>query len=122
MADQDVTLAPAGLEGLAVVDTELSYVNGQAGWYTLRGYDPAELARQAPFEAVWHLLFEGRLPDQDELAAYRLSPSSGTSSGRRRRHRSCAPATPMLRFISGRSVATSSIRGGRRGPRRYLIL
>ncbi len=56
-----------GLEGVVVGHTQLSNVEGQIGRLTYRGYDIDELAPEATFEEVVHLLLYGRLPDRHEL-------------------------------------------------------
>ena len=62
---------PAGLNGVAVTDTSIGDVDGEAGFYHYRGLDATELARHESFEAVWHLVARGHLPDPGELAAFR---------------------------------------------------
>ncbi len=56
-----------GLEGVTALDTELSYIDGQAGELIYRGYEIDDLARNATFEEVAHLLWFGELPTQAEL-------------------------------------------------------
>ena len=56
-----------GLEGVVVGSTELSNVEGQLGRLTYRGYDIDDLAPNASFEEVIHLLFYGHLPTAVEL-------------------------------------------------------
>ncbi|MDE2482600.1 MAG: hypothetical protein KGN02_10460 [bacterium] len=58
-----------GLEGVVVGSTVLSNVEGQIGRLTYRGYDIDDLAPNATFEEVVHLLLFGHLPTQDELDA-----------------------------------------------------
>jgi len=70
MAPGTVGHAVKGLEGVVVADTALSYIDGGVGRLVFRGYDAAHLAEQYPFEAIWHLLFEGSLPVATGLAAY----------------------------------------------------
>ena len=61
------TLAPRGLEGVAVAETRIGDVRGEEGFYHYRGYDATELARHCSFEQVWHLLLIGELPNPREL-------------------------------------------------------
>jgi len=63
-------VAPRGLKGLIVADTEVGDVRGREGFYHYREYSAPDLARQRTFEDVWYLLFEGRLPDGAERAAF----------------------------------------------------
>ncbi len=65
------TVAPPGLEGVAVAETAIGDVRGEEGFFHYRGYDATELARTCSFEQVWHLLLLGSLPDPDQLRAFR---------------------------------------------------
>ena len=58
---------PAGLNGVAVADTEIGAVRGDEGFYHYRDVDATELARTVGFEASWHLLERGALPTRDGL-------------------------------------------------------
>ncbi|MDP9110756.1 MAG: citrate synthase [Candidatus Eremiobacteraeota bacterium] len=58
-----------GLEGVVVGNTLLSNVEGQIGRLTYRGYDISDLASNATFEEVVHLLLFGHLPGRAELDA-----------------------------------------------------
>ena len=60
-----------GLEGVVVGNTQLSNVEGNEGRLTYRGYDIHELAPNACFEEVAHLLLFGNLPTNVELAAFK---------------------------------------------------
>lgn len=70
MTTSPVTV-PRGLAGVIVTDTEIGDVRGQEGYYHYRQYSAVELARTHGLEAVWFLMFQGRLPDPAELTAYR---------------------------------------------------
>jgi citrate synthase len=59
-----------GLEGVLVAESELSYIDGDAGELIYRGYSIDDLAREASYEEVLSLLWHGRLPSRDELAAF----------------------------------------------------
>jgi len=54
---------PAGLNNVAVADTEIGSVDGDAGFYHYRQYDAVGLARTRSLEDVWCLLDTGALPD-----------------------------------------------------------
>lgn len=56
-----------GLEGILVTETELSRVDGEAGHLIYRGYPIETLAREASFEEVLYLLWNGTLPDDAAL-------------------------------------------------------
>ena len=45
-------------------------VRGDEGFFHYRGYNAVELARRCSFEQVWHLLVEGELPGDSELASF----------------------------------------------------
>jgi citrate synthase len=70
-----------GLEGVVVGSTLLSNVEGKEGRLTYRGYDIHDLAPNACFEEVVHLLLYGQLPStrqledlKKELGAHRMLP------------------------------------------------
>src|SRR5438876_10375882 len=56
-----------GLEGVVAAETQLCDLDGKNGRLAYRGYDIADLARQASFEEVAHLLWRGDLPTAAEL-------------------------------------------------------
>jgi len=62
--------APPGLEGVIVAETSVGDVRGLEGFYHYRQYNAVELADKLPLEDVWHLLFEGHLPSNDEREAF----------------------------------------------------
>jgi citrate synthase len=61
---------PPGLDGIIVADTSVGAVDGAAGYFHYRGHSAATLAEHHPFEAIWHLMHEGSLPDSEQLAAF----------------------------------------------------
>jgi citrate synthase len=65
------TVVDRGLEGVVVGSTQLSNVQGAIGRLTYRGYDIDDLAPNATFEEVVHLLLYGRLPNRLELETLR---------------------------------------------------
>ncbi len=65
-----------GLEGVVVGSTVLSNVEGQIGRLTYRGYDIDDLAPNASFEEVAHLLLYGHLPTATELEAFKRELAS----------------------------------------------
>jgi citrate synthase len=56
-----------GLEGVLVAESELSFIDGDAGKLVYRGYAIEDLARDASYEEVLYLLWYGHLPDREEL-------------------------------------------------------
>lgn len=73
MVDSSATApaAPvAGLEGVIVAESEISYVDGQAGKLVYRGYTIEDLAEHSTFEETAYLLLEGELPAKRALADF----------------------------------------------------
>jgi citrate synthase len=64
--DPGLPEAKRGLEGVVVAETAVGDVRGQEGFYHYRQYNATELAEKRTMEDVWHLLYEGHLPDGDE--------------------------------------------------------
>lgn len=62
--------APKGLEGVVVAETAVGDVRGQEGFYHYREYNAVELARKKSLEEVWYLLYNGRLPERNELGDF----------------------------------------------------
>ena len=73
MSDQTATSAPppqapaAGLEGVVVAESEISYVDGEAGKLVYRGYAIEDLAEHSTFEETTALLLNGELPSRSAL-------------------------------------------------------
>ncbi|MFC6837014.1 citrate synthase [Halomarina ordinaria] len=59
-----------GLEGVLVAESELSFIDGDAGQLIYRGYSIDDLARQASYEEVVYLLWHGELPEEGDLAEF----------------------------------------------------
>ncbi len=59
-----------GLEGVLVTETELSRVDGEAGQLIYRGYPIEDLAADASYEEVLHLLWSGELPDASARTSF----------------------------------------------------
>jgi len=71
-----------GLEGVVVAQSTISKVFGEEGRLVYRGYEIEDLAENASFEEVCHLLWHGELPDgaaldelRSALVAERALPS-----------------------------------------------
>ncbi|MCK5414181.1 MAG: citrate/2-methylcitrate synthase [Thermoplasmata archaeon] len=58
-----------GLEGVEVLETRISFIDGDEGVLEYRGHDINDLAK-LDYEVVSHLLLFGHLPDERELTAY----------------------------------------------------
>jgi len=65
-----------GLEGVVAAETALCDLDGAGGRLAYRGYDIDELARQATFEEVAHLLWHGELPARARLESFRAELSA----------------------------------------------
>ncbi|MEF8976019.1 MAG: citrate synthase/methylcitrate synthase [Halapricum sp.] len=65
-----------GLDGVAVTETRLSTIDGEAGELTIGGFPVEELATNATFEETVFLLFHDRLPDAEEHEAFRTDLAS----------------------------------------------
>ena len=61
---------PAGLEGVVVAESEISFVDGAAGRLVYRGYSIEELASGSTFEETSKLLLDGELPTRGELQSF----------------------------------------------------
>ncbi|RBW49741.1 2-methylcitrate synthase [Marinobacter sp. F3R11] len=64
-------LGGAGLRGQVAGETALCTVGKTGTGLTYRGYDVSDLADNAQFEEVAYLLLRGKLPNQQELDAYK---------------------------------------------------
>ena len=91
---------PPGLNGVAVTDTSIGDVDGEAGFFHYRGIDATELARHHRFEEVWHLVARGTLPDADQLAAFRAEVAAA-----RTLPASLVPILGPLATATGRLIA-----------------
>ena len=67
----DKKLSGAGLRGQSAGETKLCTVGKSGSGLTYCGYDVSDLAHNATFEEVAYLLFNGELPDQTQLDAYK---------------------------------------------------
>ena len=63
------TAAAAGLRGVVAAQSAIGDVNGEEGILIYQGYNIHDLAEHSTFEEVIFLLWNGRLPKSDELAA-----------------------------------------------------
>ena len=64
-------MAAKGLEGVVVAQSRLSDIDGEVGELVYAGYDIDDLARNATFEEVCYLLWNGELPNREQLEAIR---------------------------------------------------
>ncbi len=59
-----------GLAGVPATESKISFIDGQKGVLTYRGYDIQELAEYSSFEETTLLLLFGELPTAEELANF----------------------------------------------------
>lgn len=71
-ATESTGAATAGLRGVVAAQSSIGDVNGEQGILIYQGYDIHDLAENSTFEEVVFLLWNGRLPKQDELDALTL--------------------------------------------------
>lgn len=77
-----------GLEGVVAAETRMSYIDGEKGILEYVGIPIGELAASSTFEETVFLLWNGRLPKQNELDAFKAEV--------RRRYDLPAPLSAML--------------------------
>jgi citrate synthase len=71
MSEADSTVqkkSKAGLEGVVAVPSTICFIDGNAGRLIYRGYDIGDLVEHATFEEVAYLLWNGELPNREQLA------------------------------------------------------
>jgi citrate synthase len=61
--DRPAAEVPPGLAGVAVAESTVGDVRGREGFFHYLQYSAPVLAAKRTFEDVWHLLFDGELPD-----------------------------------------------------------
>ncbi len=59
-----------GLQGVPATQSRISFLDGQAGLLTYRGYRIVDLARQSTFEETAWVLINGELPTPEQLACF----------------------------------------------------
>jgi citrate synthase len=69
----------AGLEGVVAATSSVGDVDGTNGVLIYQGYDIHDLAEHSTFEETVYLLWHGRLPNGDELAALRRELAASSS-------------------------------------------
>lgn len=78
-----VTSAPAkpagGLEGVVATKSDICFIDGTAGRLVYKGYEIGDLVENTTFEEVAFLLWEGRLPNQAELARLHQELAANTA-------------------------------------------
>src|SRR5690606_18297489 len=72
-------MSTKGLEGVVAAQTRISKVMGEEGRLIYGGYEIDDLARNASFEEVCHLLWYGELPNRSDLERLRAELLQGAS-------------------------------------------
>jgi citrate synthase len=67
----EATTIDPGLGHVTAAETRLSRVDGEAGQLIIAGYRLEDIAPNASFEEMLHLLWHDRLPNTSELSAFR---------------------------------------------------
>ena len=69
MSTESLAYIP-GLQNVPATRSAISFLDGQKGILTYRGYPIVELARHSSFEETCYLLLNGELPNKAELAGF----------------------------------------------------
>ena len=109
MAEAKV-LSGAGLRGQSAGQTALCTCGVSGAGLTYRGYDIKDLADNAQFEEVAHLLLYGKLPNQAELDAYKarlkgMRALPAAYQCRRHQCRSCGWTMGISGICQGRKAS-----------------
>ncbi len=68
-----------GLQGVVAAQSEICFIDGEAGRLVYRGYEIGDLVENASFEEVAFLLWEGKLPNKGELATLKQQLAASMS-------------------------------------------
>ena len=68
-----MTTAGAGLEGIVATTSKICYIDGNQGVLSYFGYNIHTLAENATFEEVIYLLWNGALPNAEQLRELKSS-------------------------------------------------
>jgi citrate synthase len=64
------SVAVKGLEGIVAANSGICWIDGEAGVLAYRGINIHELAEKSTFEETTYLLWNGKLPNPEELAQF----------------------------------------------------
>ena len=92
-----------GLRGVTVASTKISHVDGAAGKLIYRGYLVKDLAENASYEEVAHLLLYEHLPTAEELISFKafLAENRALPESIRNILNCCAPETNPMDILQG---------------------
>ena len=102
-------IAPPGLKGLVVADTEIGSVRGEEGFFHYRNHNAVEIARHQTFEAAASLLIDGALPDRGDEGSFRAELASNRHIGPAEMTALAAVAPHIGDPLSGLRAAVSLI-------------
>lgn len=68
-----------GLQGVVAAQSDICFIDGDAGRLVYRGYEIGDLVEHATFEEVAYLLWDGRLPNKAELATLKQQLAASMS-------------------------------------------
>ena len=68
-----------GLQGVVAAQSEVCFIDGDAGRLVYRGYEIGDLVEHTSFEEVAYLLWDGRLPTKAELATLKQQLAASMS-------------------------------------------
>lgn len=102
-------IAPPGLKGLVVADTEIGAVRGEEGFFHYRNHNAVEIARHQTFEAAASLLIDGALPDRGDEGSFRAELASNRHIGPAEMSALAAVAPHIGDPLSGLRAAVSLI-------------
>jgi len=107
-----------GLEGVVAADTDISLVDGENGRLVYRGYGAKELAVAKRFEEVAFLLWNGRLPERDELeqAEKRMATHRELPEPIARILDALPPAAPVMSALQIAIAALGALEGDQWPP------
>jgi citrate synthase len=71
--------AKGGLQGVVAAQSEICFIDGEAGRLVYRGYEIGDLVEGASFEEVAYLLWDGKLPNKNELATLKQQLAASMS-------------------------------------------
>lgn len=71
--------AKGGLQGVVAAQSEVCFIDGEAGRLVYRGYEIGDLVENASFEEVAYLLWDGKLPNKNELATLKQQLAASMS-------------------------------------------
>src|SRR5215203_4500262 len=71
--------AKGGLQGVVAAQSEVCFIDGEAGRLVYRGYEIGDLVENASFEETAFLLWDGKLPNKAELATLKQQLAASMS-------------------------------------------